>query len=99
MLEAGQPYKKYADTSSPVRECQINLALQKVGVSTEKVNSLLSALETRLAAVTQPMVEEKCAPPQPRAVLVPMADQLTSVAESLQYSASRIDSLLNRLEL
>jgi hypothetical protein len=91
--------KKYAEPTTAIRECQINMAMQKVGVGAEKVASLIGTIEQRLAVVSQPTSEDKPSPQPPRPVLVPMADQLQIVADSLHHSATRLDSLLSRLEL
>lgn len=78
---------------------QVVAELNNSGMAVERLSKVIGTLEDSLHAV----IKEKVAPPESTdkkaEPLVPLAENVRSLNESIRQQASRLEDFINRLEL
>ena len=78
---------------------QVPDQLENLSKAGTRLNEAVNMLIERLQHVLRVEPEEKSEPPMPAPELVPLADRLRLECGTVAYAASRIEDLLNRLEV
>lgn len=78
---------------------QVPDQLENLSKAGTRLNEAVNMLIERLQHVLRVEPEEKSEPPMPAPELVPLADRLRLECGVVAYAASRIEDLLNRLEV
>ena len=81
------------------REKQVTAQIDRIGNHIDQADKLLNNLHQRLEAVLRQEPEAETVAPKEPSVLVDMALDLKCKADRISNQNSRMDSILNRLEL
>lgn len=89
------------NATDPVRQAQINEALRELSRCAQEVEQLSQSLTERLCGVLRPCppAPGTMAKEQPRELKAPLADSLDVVSTTLSAANSRLQDLLQRLEI